>query len=191
MPLVVDCCSLVHAKAMQRLELPPLSLLGQLAVRGARFVCTKAVLGELEASSLRSTLATWRREGLLDEAAPRMTERKEVLNNLLGRDAAPGKNDVGLVVVARRLRSPLLTHDAAAATLAQRSQVTVIDLVDVAAWADRAGVATLLDVSAAWGDLAGHPWPSPRDPWHGSVEATLAARPNLEAVLSRLMDGII
>lgn len=187
MPLVVDCCSLVHAKAMRGLEHPPLDLLGSLAARGARLVCTTAVLGELDASSLRETLSTWRIDGWLVEEAPRSTERKEVLNQLRRADCQPGRNDVGLVVIARRLRAPLLTHDAAASVLAMRCGVTVLDLVDVAVWAVRAGVCTLGEVNRAWGSLAGYPWPGPRDPWQGSLEKTVELRPKLDRVVDELM----
>lgn len=188
MPLVVDCCSLVHAKAMRGLEHPPLDLLGSLAARGAGLVCTPAVRGELEASSLRETLAGWRSRGLIVEEQPRLTERKEVLNQLRRSDCQPGRNDVGLVVIARRLRAPLLTHDAAASVLAMRCGVMVLDLADVAVWAVRAGVCTLAEVNSAWGSLTGYPWPGPSGPlWLGSLEKTVDVRPKLGQVLDELM----
>lgn len=174
---------------MRELHHAPLELLEALAIRGARFRCTKPVLGELGKSSLWNTLRTWEREGWLESESCTSKERKQASNALRRKDKIPGKNDVGLIAVAHRLGAPLLTHDEAASKLALRLGVTVIDLTDVAAWANRGGLASVEDISEAWGDLAGFPWPGPGDPWLGSVEATLEERPKLEEVVEILISG--
>lgn len=187
MPLVVDCCGLVHAKAMSHLPHSPLDLLSGLAVAGARFLCTKPVLGELGESSLRGILGLWATAGWLTVEAPTLKERKQVLNRLRKGDARPGNNDLGLVVVARRLCAPMLTHDEAASQAARRCGVAVVELVDIAAWAARIGVAAVAEISEAWGGLRGLPWPGSDDPWHGSVADTVVARPAIEQVVDRLV----
>lgn len=175
--LVVDCCSLVHAKAMRELEHAPLVLLAWMAEhRAVALWTTKRVRGELGESSLSLTCEGWEAQGWLQLANVKLQEVREIKNALRRGDKEPGDHDKALIALARRLKAPLLTHDAGAAQLALRVKVQVWDLADLAGWCVEEGYATLEEVSAAWGGLEGLPWPWPDYPWSGSLARTLADR---------------
>lgn len=184
--LVVDCCALVHAKAMSSVGFAPLTLLAQMGELGLRFCTSTAVRGELECSSLRTTLDAWRQAGCLIEANATITERRAVLNQAHRHDPEPGRNDQALVALAARRRATLLTHDGPASLLARRNGVIVIDLVDIAALAVQHELVELERIDDAWGELKGLPWPWVGYPWDGSLAKTWANRPDLERVLATL-----
>lgn len=171
MQIAVDCCSLLHAKAMARFDLAPLALLDLLAASGVALLTTTKIRGEQGASSLDATLSRWEGQGWLRCMNAKLVERKQVRNALRRRDVEPGDADKDLIAIARREHALLLTHDGPASVLARR--VGVVDLVGIAA---QAGIAKLRDVDAAWGLLAGLPWPLPATDWQGSVAATLERR---------------
>lgn len=174
MTLVVDCCALVHAKAMARLRRAPLVLLG--AMPGAAYITTPRVRGELGQSSLEATLGGWERQGLLTLDRATLQEVRTVRNHLRRGDMEPGNHDKELIAVALRREMPLLTHDTAAAALARRVGIVVYDLVDLAGAAADAGLVSIEELDADWGDLAGLPWPWPDYPWEGGLIRTLEAR---------------
>ena len=184
--LVVDCCSLVHAKALRHLPHAPLQLLDDLAVEGARFATTTAIYGELTASSLRMTLGEWDAQEWLQQFNATSRERREVRNKLRRSDRIPGKNDMGLIAIARRLKVPILTHDGPAQKLALRCGLVVVDLLDVAAWAAWVGIITIDEISIAWGGLSGYTWPDSKVGWLGSLDKSLADRPALDVALAEL-----
>jgi hypothetical protein len=178
---------MVHAKAMQVLKPAPLGLLVELGRRGYSYLDTAVVRGEKVASSLRNQLSEMEAIGCLKLGSPLHSERRETMNFLGKKDRMPGKADIGLITVARCQKLPLLTHDGPASVLARRCGVDVLDLVDLAALAARAGIISLEELDAAWGSLEGFSWPWPDYPWSGSLIATLKERPKLEEVLMRVM----
>lgn len=190
MPLIVDCCSLVHGKALADLSPTPLDLIDRLVRSGLPLVTTPRVLQELKASSLESTLAPWEASRLLTMESARRQEVRELRNLMKKRDIEPGNNDKELIAVARRLGAPLLTHDHAASQLARRTKLTVVDLTDMVALAGRLDLADLAVVDSAWGSLEGRPWPFVGPSWSGSLHATLSSRPRLTQVLDVLAEQV-
>ncbi len=163
--LALDCCSLVHAKAMSALSFAPLMLIGQLAERGWSLMTTAKVRGELGASSLEQTLQHWARTGHLEVENPTRQEVNVLNKHTNHLRKIPGKNDTALVALALKRGAALLTHDAAAAALALRAGVIVLDLADLAGLACDEGLASVEALDAAWGTLEGYPWPWPDYPW--------------------------
>lgn len=187
-PVVVDTCSLVHAKALATLSAPPLDWIAELARAGHALFDTPSCWQEKLASSLSVTLNAWEREGLIARESVKLSERRQVANRLRRRDTEPGNNDKALIALARRMDAALLTHDGPAAALARRCRVEVVDLADLAALAVSLKLREAEAMDAAWSDLEGAPW-RPAD-WRGSLHETLRGRAHLDALLTWIQDEV-
>ena len=174
--IILDCCALVHAKAMQRLTSPPLALLHTLAqTHHYTYLTSKKVYGELGQSTLSTMLDALPPDCLALETA----RRQEVKQLKPPRGLKePGDNDKELIALAQRHKLPLLTHDGAAAALARHVGVEVLDLVDLAMHACWEGAADVQALHDAWGDLKDKslPWPWPDYPWRGDLISTFRHR---------------
>ena len=174
--LVLDCCSLVHAKAMNDISITPIYLIESLSRASIKLYTTPKVYGELSASSLSTILTNWEREGLLSTEAAKRQEVRQITNHLRNNDVEPGNNDKELIALTKRLQGSLLTHDTAAAQLGRRLKLDVLDLVDLAWHCMQRHIIDIEQLDEAWGDLSGYPWPWPNYPWSGSVRQTLQTR---------------
>jgi len=120
-PIVVDTCSLVHAKALAALSDPPLDWLAELARAGHALFDTPRCWQEKLASSLSVTLNAWEREGLIARESVKLSERRWVANQLRRRDTEPGNNDKALIALARRgLADPRWSRGGAGPALQDR-----------------------------------------------------------------------
>jgi predicted nucleic acid-binding protein len=183
--LVVDACALVHLKQAHHPRSDGLDLVSSLCAVGLRLVSTNRVHQENEQQTLRGWLAERATAGAYSLESVSVTERRSVQNHLPKKAKEPGHNDKALIALAKRLDAPLLTHDGPAAVLADACNVIVVDAIDLAAFASRNGVISMVEAERMVAPLGEHAWRPPS--WAGSVEETVGARPNWDRLEQRLL----
>lgn len=190
--LVVDACALLHAKQLHAAPgsrgIGGLGILEQIAARGVLVHTSKGVHGELVAMSLSSVIASWSDRGWITIHGVGAQEVRTVRNVIRGRDKVPGKRDLALIALADRLPATLLTHDDAAAVVARKLGVHVVDLLDLGhlLWANESLTdQSFDDTFEAWNASA---W-RPHD-WKGSASATVGSRPGSDRLIARLQSWL-
>ncbi len=177
--LVLDTCAALHLKQLRALD-----LLEFLVDGGTRLAMTTAVEVECTACSLLAVLQAWRDRKVFRSHGVRLKERRELLN-LVGKvRPMPGRNDVDLVALARRLDAPLLTHDSGVASLASKARLLTLDVVDLAAWLVHRACLDWDRANQLLAGLDGFAW-QPED-WLRSARATWAGRSRGGRLLARL-----
>lgn len=182
--LILDACSALHMKQLSDATHDAVGLLDLLLAHGVVFASTKKVQQEHVEMSLSMKVDAWTRAGHYSAPPVRLQERKTELNRAGKVRPMPGKKDVDLVVLAKRERAVLLTHDAPAAGFASRLRVITVDVIDVAALAVDLGILGWPDANHRLERLDSFAWKP--DDWAGSAEATAATRERWPKLLDHL-----
>jgi len=186
--IIIDANTGVHAKQLsaEAAGAHPIAVIELLCVQGARLVLTDKVRGEQTAGSMRELHDRWLESAWMRTEVVSANLVKELRNKVGNTRPIPNAPDIALVALAERCRGVFYSHDGPARAWAHQRKLVVVDVVDLAGYVIRSGLAQADAVERGHAGMERRSGlPKPAD-WQGSIAKTLARRTGSTTLFANL-----